>query len=213
MADDSRSEILARLRRTVSRHGAAIAPEVGPAGAPRLNAAGAEARFVERLEAARTTVDRVGALAEVPAAVARYLASQNLPAVITVAPELRRKLDFASGAITAGDALPFEDGCAVLAGCVAGVAETGTFVAASGSDRDQRLNYLAETLIVVVGVDQIVDVCEEAWDRVRASTAAETPRLVSFITGPSRTADIEQTIEWGAHGPRRLHVLITDETP
>ena len=54
---------------------------------------------------------------------------------------------------------------------------------------------------------------EEIWNRLRVRTGKEAPRLVSFITGPSRTADIEQTIEWGAHGPRRLHVLISDETP
>ena len=101
----------------------------------------------------------------------------------------------------------------MLTGCIAGVAETGTFVAASGPERDPRLNYLAETLIVLVGAGQIVPAYEDVWTMLRVRTGLEAPRLVSFITGPSRTADIEQTIEWGAHGPRRLHVLISDEMP
>ena len=213
MAEGSRARILARLRAAVPRHQAELAPAPRRAAAQAPRPAEVEARFIERLEAARSTVERVASLAEVPAAVARYLAGQNLPARLHLAPELKDRVDFGGSAVTVVDALPVEDGWAVLAGCVAGVAETGTFVAASGPDRDQRLNYLAETLIVVVGAGQIVAAYEDVWNGLRVRAGNEAPRLVSFITGPSRTADIEQTIEWGAHGPRRLHVLISDEMP
>jgi L-lactate dehydrogenase complex protein LldG len=213
VASDSRAEILGRLRQAVSRQDVAHAPQRPFRAIHPPTPGEIQARFVERLEAARSTAERIGSLADVPAAVARYLAGQNLPARLNVAPELRDRLDFSAGAVTVSDALPVEDGWTVLTGCVAGVAETGTFVAASGPDRDQRLNYLAETLIVVVGTGQIVAAYEEVWNRLRVRTGKEAPRLVSFITGPSRTADIEQTIEWGAHGPRRLHVLICDEMP
>ena len=213
VADDSRAEILGRLRQAVPRQTADHAP---PRTFRTWQAPGAteiQGRFVQRLEAARGTVEKVASLADVPEAVARYLAGQNLPARLNVAPELKSLMDFAAGALTVDDSLPVEDGRVVLTGCIAAVAETGTFVAASGPNRDPRLNYLAETLIVVVGADQIVEAYEEIWNRLRVRTGKEAPRLVSFITGPSRTADIEQTIEWGAHGPRRLHVLISDETP
>ncbi len=209
MASDSRADILERLRRA----GRAV-PH--PAPARRRDDASAiqtMALFIDRLGAARATTERLRSLAQVPEAAARYLAAQNLPARLTVAPELLARLDFAGSAVTLDESLPVADGVAVLAGCVAGVAETGTFVAASGPERDPRLNYLAETLIVLVGADQVVHAYEEVWNRLRVRTGKEAPRLVSFITGPSRTADIEQTIEWGAHGPRRLHVLICDETP
>ncbi len=213
MADDSRAEILARLRQAVPRQTAEHAPHQAFSTWQAPGATDIQGRFVARLEAARGTVERIALLADVPDAVARYLAGQNLPARLNVAPELRQLLDFSAGAVTIHDALPVEDGHAVLTSCIAAVAETGTFVAASGPGRDPRLNYLAETLIVVVGAGQIVEAYEEIWTRLRVRTGKETPRLVSFITGPSRTADIEQTIEWGAHGPRRLHVLISDETP
>ncbi|MGE0666996.1 MAG: lactate utilization protein C [Sphingomonadales bacterium] len=213
MAGDSRAQILGRLRRAVPRHAAAQARPPSDRIGPATSAEDNRARFVERLEAARSTVDRLSSLAEVPAAVARYLAGQNLPARLYVAPELRDRLDFGTVSVSVSDSLPVDDGWAVLTGCAAAVSETGTFVAASGPDRDQRLTYLAETLIVVVGANQILGAYEEVWDRLGVRAGHGAPRLVSFITGPSRTADIEQTIEWGAHGPRRLHVLISDEMP
>ena len=210
MASDSRAEILGRLRGAVSRQVAEHAPH---RPRPAMSSIEAQALFIERLGAARGTVERLKSLDQVPDAVARYLAGQNLPARVTLAPGVAAKLDFSSGALATDTDLPLEDGIAVLTGCIAGVAETGTFVAASGADIDPRLNYLAETLIVLVGARQIVPAYEDVWTMLRVRTGLEAPRLVSFITGPSRTADIEQTIEWGAHGPRRLHVLISEEMP
>ena len=59
---------------------------------------------------------------------------------------------------------------------------------------------------------------EEAWDRLRAGapdalTGGFMPRNVMLVTGPSRSADIEQTLELGAHGPRRLHIILLDDDP
>jgi len=48
---------------------------------------------------------------------------------------------------------------------------------------------------------------EDAWALLRAERCS-LPRATNIITGPSRTADVEQTIQLGAHGPRRLHVLL-----
>ncbi|MCU0890024.1 MAG: lactate utilization protein, partial [Rubritepida sp.] len=61
---------------------------------------------------------------------------------------------------------------------------------------------------------RIVGAYEEAWDMLRAERGTERPlmpRNVMFVTGPSRSADIEQTLELGAHGPRRLHILLVDD--
>jgi len=51
---------------------------------------------------------------------------------------------------------------------------------------------------------------ETVWDRLRARFGATLPRVVNWISGPSRSADVEQTIILGAHGPRCLHVLIVE---
>ena len=62
----------------------------------------------------------------------------------------------------------------------------------------------------------VVGAFEEAWSRLRESnhdalTGGFMPRNVMLVTGPSRSADIEQTLELGAHGPRRLHVVLVDD--
>jgi len=67
---------------------------------------------------------------------------------------------------------------------------------------------LPETHIAVVRKSRIVRGMEEAWQLMRDELGAP-PRAVNFISGPSRTADIEQTVTVGAHGPYRVHVILT----
>ena len=80
----------------------------------------------------------------------------------------------------------------------------------SGPDHPTTLNFLPDTHIVVLRASQVVGPYEDAWARLRAAATA-MPRTVNFVTGPSRTADIEQTIQLGAHGPRRLHIVLIDD--
>jgi L-lactate dehydrogenase complex protein LldG len=90
-----------------------------------------------------------------------------------------------------------------------GAAETGTLFLTSGPENPTTLNFLPETHIAVIRADDLVGSYEEAWNRLRAKYGeGELPRTVNLISGPSRTADIEQTMVMGAHGPRRLHVII-----
>jgi L-lactate dehydrogenase complex protein LldG len=82
----------------------------------------------------------------------------------------------------------------------------------SGPQTPTTLNFLPETHVVVVRRDQIVATYEEAWGHLRAvQTKGMLPRTINFITGPSRTADIEQHMELGAHGPRRLHIVLVED--
>ena len=93
----------------------------------------------------------------------------------------------------------------------AGVAETGSLMLLSGPEGPTTLNFLPENNVVVLDAAAVVGFYEDAWERVRARYGAGTmPRTVNFITGPSRTADIEQTIQLGAHGPRRLHIVLVE---
>ena len=63
--------------------------------------------------------------------------------------------------------------------------------------------------------DQVVATYEDGWTRLRERQRGRRhramPRTVNFITGPSRTGDIEQRIELGAHGPRRLHIVLIED--
>jgi L-lactate dehydrogenase complex protein LldG len=99
-----------------------------------------------------------------------------------------------------------------ITGAMAGIAETGTLVMASGPDHPVSLNLLPDTHVVVLREADIVAGYEEVWELLRARYGKNgMPRTVNTITGPSRTGDIEQTIELGAHGPRRMHIVVVRE--
>jgi L-lactate dehydrogenase complex protein LldG len=84
----------------------------------------------------------------------------------------------------------------------------------SGEATPTTLNFLPDTHIVLLRASQVVAAYEDGWDLLRQRPGDgphRLPRTVNFITGPSRTGDIEQKIELGAHGPRRLHVILVDD--
>jgi L-lactate dehydrogenase complex protein LldG len=171
------------------------------------------ALFAANLEREYGTLARVPELAAVPEAVAAYLAAQNLPSALVMAPHPElRSIDWSSrpmltvreGRAEAADPVSLSHG-------FAGIAETGTLMLPSAPERPTTLNLLAETEIVVLHASRIVGAYEEAWDRLRAETGGRMPRTVMLVTGPSRSADIEQALELGAHGPRRLHVVLVDD--
>jgi L-lactate dehydrogenase complex protein LldG len=184
---------------------------VVPARAAALDHAGQVALFVAMAEEVDATVARVASAAEVPSAVADYLARQNLPARLVMTPDpklddipwdARPLLDIRKGRAEDGDA-------AGVTASFAAVAETGTLMLLSGPESPTRNNFLPDTHVVVLRASQVVASYEDGWDRLRAQ--GPMPRTVNFITGPSRTGDIEQRIVLGAHGPRRLHIVLVDD--
>ena len=171
------------------------------------------ALFVANLEREFGTVARAPDLASVPEAIAAYLTAQNLPSRLVMAPHPElREIDWASRPL-----LELREGRAEateavsLSHAFAAIAETGTLMMPSGPERPNTLNLLPDTEIVLLRASRIVGAYEEAWDRLRAETGGVMPRTVMLITGPSRSADIEQALELGAHGPRRLHVVLVDD--
>jgi L-lactate dehydrogenase complex protein LldG len=171
------------------------------------------AQFIEWAEFVATTVDRVASLDDVPGAVTSYLSANNLPA------KARRATDAALDGIPWERAplLELEPGVAVesdavsITGAFAGIAETGTLMLNSGPGHPSTLNSLPETHVVVLRRDQLVGGYDDAWNRLRQSQGDGTlPRTVLLVTGPSRSGDIEQTMQLGAHGPKRLHIVLVD---
>jgi L-lactate dehydrogenase complex protein LldG len=148
---------------------------------------------------------------EAVAALASYLGTCNLP------PRLRLGADTALAKLPWREAWDIElafgpaeaSDRASLSRAVAAAAETGTLFLASGPNNPTTLSFLPEAHTILVAATDIVGPYEEAWDRLRTIYGeGRLPRTVNLISGPSRTADIEQTIVRGAHGPKRLHVLI-----
>lgn len=175
------------------------------------------ALFIAHVEREFGSVARVPDAQAVPAALADYLAAQNLPPRLVMAPHpALRALPWAERpmlALREGRAMP--DDVVSLTHGFAGIAETGTLMLPGGPERPTTLNLLCETAVVLLPASRIVGAYEEAWDLLRAELAPDgmLPRNVMLVTGPSRSADIESTLELGAHGPRRLHVLLLDDDP
>ena len=94
-----------------------------------------------------------------------------------------------------------------ISGCFCAIAETGTLLLLSGPDSPATVSLLPETHIALVQVSRIVATMEDAFALLR-SERGSLPRALNFISGPSRTGDIEQTIVLGAHGPYRVHILL-----
>jgi L-lactate dehydrogenase complex protein LldG len=169
--------------------------------------------FVTMVERSAATVARVGALDDVPTAVADFLRRHNLPM------RVQRGADAALAgmpwtretALTVDAGPPDPASLAAVSHAIAGIAETGSLVLTSGPDNPTSLNFLPDNQMVVVTAADVVGDFETVWARLREKFGAALPRAVNLVTGPSRTADIEQTLIIGAHGPRRLHVIVVGE--
>jgi L-lactate dehydrogenase complex protein LldG len=201
----------AELRARLSEHRRNLVP----ARATDLDERGRVELFAEMAEEVQATITKVSSPAAVPETVARYLAAENLPAELVMAPDPSLDeipwntwplLQIRRGRAEADDRVS-------VTPCHAAIAETGTLMLISGAHTPTTLNFLPETHIVVVRQNQVVATYEDGWDRLRAAKPGLLPRAVNFITGPSRTADIEQHIELGAHGPRRLHIVLVEDGP
>jgi L-lactate dehydrogenase complex protein LldG len=178
------------------------------------------ALFLARVEREFGTTARVAAADDVPGAVADYLAANNLPTDFAIAPHPELEaIDWSQRPLLArrpGRAQASDLVC--LTHGYAAVAETGTVMLPASPHRPTTLNLLGDTAIVVLRASRVVGFMEAAWDLFRAenrdtTTGGFMPRNIMWVTGPSRSADIESTLELGAHGPRRLHVILIDDDP
>jgi len=132
-----------------------------------------------------------------------YLADNHLPVVLSMQPSVRslnwqpvaEKLtdDYRSPAIGVVEA-------------IAGIAETGT-VAIRSIDVPSGMLFLCEELVIILRLERILALQEDLWQTLSPGT----DRALHLISGPSRTADVEQTLQVGAHGPRRAYLWLLTE--
>ena len=221
---DARSAVLGRIREALDRtpeaesrarqRVAAWTTERHPELVPARGQLAPEDRiglFIEQARAVQTDIERASGPAAIPGIVSQYLRRNNLPQKLVMAPE--PALDIADWSsqpllrIRRGTADDADQVGLTLA--TAGVAETGTLLLASSADRPTLLAYLPETCILILGTDRIVASYEQAME-LHLEETGTLPRSLNFVTGPSRTGDIAQQLELGAHGPRRLFVVLVD---
>ncbi|MGG7568143.1 LutC/YkgG family protein [Rhodovulum sp. DZ06] len=225
--DTARQRILTRVRRgaedsahaagrSMSDRRAAAEARLAAAGtrrAPTPAAATLEgearvAQFLQKLEAVDGTWDRIPSLDALPAALSEALRGRNLPAAIRMGadPELTG-LDWAG--LDASSGVGRIEEPATLSRAAAASAETGTLALVSGPDNPVTLTFLGETHFVALKRSEILGGLDDVWEVLRARGAL--PRTVNLVTGPSRSADIGQVLQLGAHGPVALHVFVIED--
>lgn len=209
----ARDEILGRVRAGVgkedfaARRAAAEAYMAARRRGPQPVISGElAARFRAKAESLSSTVEAVAEAHEVPAAVARHLQQHGLPSSGVVTSDVEA-FDWASSGLQLSPRPAVDSDLLGISGCFCAVAETGTLMLLSGPETPAGVSLLPETHIALVEVSRIVATMEDAFALLR-SERGSLPRAVNFISGPSRTGDIEQTIVLGAHGPCRVHLIL-----
>lgn len=211
----ARENILQRIRAANGRTGALTAPE-REAALARLRAhprgplpnMGWQLlpRFKERCIAMMSTVAEVTSVAEVPQAVAKYLTENKLPPSGACWPEFAT-LDWAGAGLKIEARPANGDDKVGITGTFCALAENGTLMLLSGQDTHATTSLLPDNHVAIVAASRIVRGMEDGWDLLRKERGS-LPRQVNFVSGPSRTADIEMTLVMGAHGPFGVHVII-----
>ncbi len=169
-----------------------------------------QARFIHRFRRAAGTVARIRHWTEIPERSAAYLSGQGLPLRLAIAPHpALASLDWPEEATLLPPESVLKARVGLTVAC-AGIAETGTLALASGPETPTGFNFLPEYSLVALRNDDLLDYMESLWERLRAGPGFP-PRAVNLVTGPSRTGDVEQKIQLGAHGPRQVHVLLVEE--
>jgi L-lactate dehydrogenase complex protein LldG len=212
---NARDNILGKIRTALGRNRPLTETEVGPLRAVlRENRRGPlptmnwepVSRFRERCLSLSSTVDDVAEFHQVPAAVKRYLTTNHLPGTCVCSPQFAG-FDWAgAGLIVEARPSTGEDAVGIT-GAYCAIAETGTLMLLSGPSNPMKNSLLPETHIAVVAASRILRCMEDGWDLLRREHGP-LPRQVAFVSGPSRTADIEMTLVVGIHGPYRVHVIL-----
>jgi L-lactate dehydrogenase complex protein LldG len=214
----ARDNIFARIRAAQGRRAEALPAEreeaqlyidQHPRGPQPLAYPDVVARFLEQAERLSITHERVASRSDAPQACARYLASQSLVTRAACWPTLS-ELNWQPSGISVEFRSANPDDLVGITGSFCGVAETGSLLFLSSAGTTPRNHLLPETHIAILDVNRIVATMEDAFDLVRKEHGL-LPRATNFVSGPSRTADIEQTIVLGAHGPYREHIILVGE--
>lgn len=196
--DDILSAIEKRRARTAAPHPAPYPP-------PALDGE-TIAHFSTMATRSAAEVRVLGSVAEIPEAVADILRARNLPAEVHLPPNAAlAALDWnRSPGLTLKNQPPGPDDAAI-APCPFAIAETGTLAYPARENEPASWHFRPGLEIAVLCAADILPHMEDVLARVKRNGM---PATLNFVTGPSRTGDIEQTLELGAHGPKALAILI-----
>ena len=230
---NAREQMLGRIRANLgtdkrAKSEQAVADWISKPGAkPEINPVPARGQvtgedlvtlFRDMVLTAAATIDEVKSPDDVPAAVSAWLADHNLPAEAVMSPDPRLDdipWDENSLLTLRRDRAGITDAVGITS-VHSAVAETGTLMLTSGAETPTTLNVMPDNHVAIVRKSEIVGTYEEGWAKLRNRQPREgdgnfMPRTVNLVTGPSRSGDIDKTLFMGAHGPRRLHIVVVDD--
>ena len=224
--NEARDQIFATIRRSlgvregdaVRRQAAEARMEAARPGIQPARGRGALenriAMFIRQAQSVSASVARVSQAREIPAEIARFLRDNNLPPAVRMGNDERlRSIDWQGSNLDISHGASCGSHLNSVSHAEGGIAETGTLALVSGPHNPTTLNFLPDNHIVIVRGEAILATYEAIFAQLRARFGKGVlPRTVNLITGPSRSADIEQKLLLGAHGPRRLHVIILAES-
>jgi L-lactate dehydrogenase complex protein LldG len=219
MTDSARTDIIARVRRASQGAAAQDIDEalnrLGPA--PQVAQPGYDLAedFIANVQRNQGSAVRAQTRSEATKAVADFLYQQHRTRKLVAGTDPRlAAMPWRDGGVLPRFGAAEEDDLASVSYARLGVAGTGSIVTWSGKANPAGNNFLVETHIVLVDLDDLVATMEQAWERIHLSQEGERrPRAVNFISGPSSTADIDMQLILGAHGPRSWHVILIGNLP
>lgn len=208
----SRDLILQRIRARL--HGAVIHDDtIDPQPTSVLPAPSLEVlrqRFMDKASALGSMVHLVPTRDAVPTILENLLQELELPLQAVCWPALAPWLDQHHTRLNLFFR-PAEPADAVgVTGCHCAIADTGTLVLRTSALTPGSVSLLPETHVALVSEEDLVSDMKASWRHLAREPWA---RSVNFVSGPSRTADIEQTVVIGAHGPARVIILLYGSAP
>ena len=194
---NARETILAAVRKT-----SATRAERGAYTPPAFANLGET--FTAQAQESHASVHALASPADIPAAIARILEASNARRRLHLAEgSPLRQLDWKTAPLLEMTTAPPTGEDTACAEADGGIAETGTIAFVSGSARPSSWHFLPGREIIVLTRAKLVGTLEEFLARL-----GPMPSTLNLVTGPSRTGDIEQAMERGAHGPRDIHILL-----
>lgn len=208
--DSARNHILARLKAAQEKRGeiGEIRPDfTSPVYHPLEQSLSIE--FKSNLENIGGQVILVESRSEIVSQVKKICLERDQNSVFCTDQNLRSLLE--GNVEIDSDEARFNELNIGVTGCEFLVAHLGSVLISSAQISGRRLNVFPETHIVIANQSQLTDFLDQAIEKLQIKYKNELPSLISTITGPSRTADIEKTLVMGMHGPKSLIVILSSE--
>lgn len=165
--------------------------------------------FLAKHGAVHGTSKIVRNYAEVPGAVGEFLDAHDLPSKMVMgASRFLEEFDWPDR-WQIETRIANKNDIVSVTDAVCAIAETGTLMLVSSPTASSTHAFVPENHVVIINAGEVVRHLDDAL-QLASSKISDRTSGVHMVTGPSKTADVEQTIQYGAHGPRRLHVIIVE---